>query len=66
MALLPKLGLVINTTSTHALPCNKTPYKVWFGRKPCWITAQPLDEAASTDEVDEELVDDFELSDDVD
>jgi hypothetical protein len=57
VALLPELALVINTTSTRALPRNRTPYEVWFGRKPRWITSQPTDEAAGTDE-DEELVDD--------
>ena len=53
--MLPELALVINTTSTRALPRNRTPYKVWFGRKPRWITSQPIDEAASADE-DKELV----------
>jgi hypothetical protein len=39
VALLLELALVINTTSTRALPRNKTPFEVWFGRKPRWITA---------------------------
>jgi hypothetical protein len=43
VALLPELALVINTTSTRALPRNKTPFEVWFGRKPRWITAEPLE-----------------------
>jgi hypothetical protein len=43
IALLPELALVINTTSTRALPQNKTPFEVWFGRKPRWITAEPLE-----------------------
>jgi hypothetical protein len=55
--LLLELALVINTTSTRALPRNKTPYEVWFSRKPRWITSQLIDEAASANE-DEELVDD--------
>jgi hypothetical protein len=58
VALLLELALVINTTSTRALPRNKTPYEVWFGRKPRWITAQPTDEAAGANDVDEELIDD--------
>jgi hypothetical protein len=41
--LLPELALVINTTSTQALPRNKTPFEVWFGRKSRWITAEPLE-----------------------
>jgi hypothetical protein len=43
VALLPKLALVINTTTTRALPRNKTPFEVWFGRKPRWIRAKPLE-----------------------
>jgi hypothetical protein len=43
VALLPELALVINTTSTRALLQNKTPFEVWFGRKPRWITAKPLE-----------------------
>jgi hypothetical protein len=41
-ALLLELALVINTTSTWALPRNKTPFKVFFSRKPCWIGAELL------------------------
>ena len=33
-ALLLELALVINTTSTRALPRNKTPFEVFFGWKP--------------------------------
>jgi hypothetical protein len=43
VALLPELALVINTTTTRALPRNKTPFEVWFGRKPRWIGAKPLE-----------------------
>ena len=43
VALLPELALVINTTSTRALSRNKTPFEVWFSRKPRWITAEPLE-----------------------
>jgi hypothetical protein len=45
-ALLPELALVINTTSTRALPRNKTPFEVFFGRKPRWIgeTLEPLED----------------------
>jgi hypothetical protein len=38
--LLLKLALVINTTTTQALPQKRTPFKVWFGRKPHWIIAK--------------------------
>jgi hypothetical protein len=40
--LLLELALVINTTSTWALPRNKTPFEVFFGRKPRWIGAELL------------------------
>jgi hypothetical protein len=45
-ALLPELALVINTTSTRVLPRNKTPFEVFFGRKPRWIgeTLEPLED----------------------
>ena len=38
--LLPELAMTINTTTSCALPRNKTPFEVWFGRKPHWITAR--------------------------
>ena len=38
--LLPELAMTINTTTFCALPRNKTPFEVWFGRKPHWITAR--------------------------
>ena len=28
--------MIINTTTTRTLPGKKTPFKVWFGRKPRW------------------------------
>ena len=31
--------MTINTTTSCALPRNKTLFEVWFGRKPHWITA---------------------------
>ena len=37
--LLPERAVTINTTTSCALPCNKTPFEVWFGRKPHWIIA---------------------------
>jgi hypothetical protein len=40
--LLLELALVINTISTRALPRNKTPFEVFFGRKPRWIGAELL------------------------
>ena len=39
-SLLPELALVINTTTSKALPRYTTPYEVWFGRKPHWIGPQ--------------------------
>jgi hypothetical protein len=56
--LLLELALVINTTSTRALPRNKTTYEVWLRRRPLWITTQPTDEAVGTNEVDKEFIDD--------
>ena len=32
--LLLELALIINTTTTRTLPGKKTPFEVWFGRKP--------------------------------
>jgi hypothetical protein len=55
VALLPELALVINTTTTRALPRNKTPFEVWFGRKPRWITTGPIDDV---DDEDQDLQDD--------
>ena len=40
--MLLELALVINTTSTRALLRNKTPFEVFFGRKPRWIGAKLL------------------------
>jgi hypothetical protein len=47
------------------LPRNKTPFEVWFGRKPQWITAEPLepleddaDECDTNDESDDDKEDD--------
>jgi hypothetical protein len=55
VALLLELALVINTTTTRALPRHKTPFEVWFGRKPRWITAGLIDD---TDDEDQDLQDD--------
>ena len=40
--LLPELASIINTTITRTLPGKKTPYEVWFGRKPRWINPDYL------------------------
>jgi hypothetical protein len=50
VALLLELALVINTTTTQALPRNKTPFEVWFGWKPRWIRAEPLEPLDDIDE----------------
>ena len=63
-ALLPELALVINTTTFQALPCHKTPFEVWFGQKPHWITAGPMEDADEVDiydETDAESDDDGDL-----
>jgi hypothetical protein len=39
--LLSELALTINTTTSFALLRNKTPFEVWFGRKPYWIKELP-------------------------
>jgi len=64
VALLPELALVINTTTSRALPRHKTPFEVWFGRKPHWITAGPMEDADEVDiydETDAESDDDGDL-----
>src|SRR5947207_15051623 len=63
-ALLPELALVINTTTSRALPHHKIPFEVWFGRKPHWITARPMEDADEVDiydETDAESDDDGDL-----
>jgi len=60
--------LVINTTSTQALPQNKTPFEVWFGRKPRWLGIE-LDTNNNTNNgVDDDIDDDVDanVDDDVD
>jgi hypothetical protein len=42
--LLLELALIINTTTTRTLPGKKTPFEVWFGRKPRWTRADYLGE----------------------
>jgi hypothetical protein len=37
VSLLPELAIIINTTTTRTLPGKKTPFEVWFGRKPRWM-----------------------------
>jgi len=41
---------VINTTSTRALPRNKTPFEVFFGWKPRWIRAETLEPLEDEDD----------------
>jgi hypothetical protein len=36
--LLPELARTINTTTSLALLRRKTPFEVWFGRKPHWVS----------------------------
>jgi len=48
--LLLELALVINTTSTWALPRNKTPFEVFFGWKPRWIGAETLEPLEDEDD----------------
>jgi hypothetical protein len=43
--LLPELASTINTTTSFALPRNKTPFEVWFSRKPHWIRELPSTQA---------------------
>jgi hypothetical protein len=61
--LLPELALVINTTTTQALPQKRTPFEVWFGRKPHWITAKPIEDN-ETDPNDSETGTDSDLESD--
>src|SRR5947207_4627420 len=63
-ALLPELALVINTITSRALPHYKTPFEVWFGQKPHWITAGPMEDADKVDiydKTDAESDDDGDL-----
>jgi hypothetical protein len=39
VSLLPELQEVTNTTSNRQVPSHITPFEVWFGRKPHWITS---------------------------
>ena len=67
VALLAELALVINTTTTRALPQKKTLFDVWFGRKPHWITAKLVEHIEDDNEVDSETsVDELETNDDND
>jgi hypothetical protein len=66
VALLPELALVINTTTTHALPRCKTPFEVWFGRKPRWITAGLIDDVDDEDQDFQDDTNDDDSSDNED
>ena len=35
--LLLQLAIIINTSPNYTLPYRKTPYDVWFARRPHWI-----------------------------
>jgi hypothetical protein len=68
--LLPELALVLNTTTTRVLPQKKTPFEVWFGRKPHWITAKPVEvdkngNAQSDDECSSDTDYNSELENDI-
>src|SRR5439155_3505748 len=69
VVLLPELALVINTTTTRALPQKRTPFEVWFGRKPHWITAKPTKDNETDDDsetgTDSDNDSDSELEDNV-
>ena len=59
--LLPELALTINTTCSSALPRRKTPFEVWFSRKPHWLSPQPKD---LNDEDQDNETDDCDNEDD--
>lgn len=61
--LLLELAIIINTT-TRTLPGKKTPFEVWFGRKPRWTRPDYL--ATEPVGVNDDLlhVDNEEFSDD--
>ena len=40
---MSELGVIVNTTTTRALPSKKTLFEVWFGRKPRWTRLDYLD-----------------------
>ena len=40
---LPEIARVVNTTRLSSLPARMTPYEVFFGRKPHWLTESLLD-----------------------
>ena len=61
--MLLQIAIVINTTSLHALPCRKTPFKVFFKRKPYWIEhLKPLNRVGNVDDEDKGV----DLNDEVD
>jgi hypothetical protein len=61
--LLLQIAIVINTTLSYALPCRKTPFKVFFKRKPYWIEhLKPLNRAGNVDDEDKGV----DLNDEVD
>jgi hypothetical protein len=45
VAILPDIALVINISKSYLLPSHQTPFKVFFGWKPHWIGALPLDDS---------------------
>ena len=50
VVLLAELALVINTITIQVLPRRKTPFEVWFSRKPRWISAGLIDDADDEDQ----------------
>jgi hypothetical protein len=71
ISLLPQLAILINTRPNYALPRGKTPYDVWFARRPHWIfeehehaSAQRNGEGSLTQASDDEEA--FFVDDEVD
>jgi hypothetical protein len=62
--LLPELALIINTTTTRTLLGKKTPFEVWFGRKPRWMRPDYLNEEPAGVNNDLLHVDNEEFGDD--
>ena len=63
VVLLPELALVINTSTSRALPPKMTPFQAWFGRKPRWNLENHQIDQESGQENDQESIESGENTD---
>ena len=52
--------MVINTTSSTALPRDQTPFSVYFGQKPHWFLYDPIESDESDNDTDDDNDDDVD------